>query len=43
MIDLIKHNMAPLMFGGLVVFLIIGYPGGFFARSGRIVFRLHWN
>src|SRR5690242_18654264 len=29
MIDLITHNMAPLMFGGLVVFLIIGYPAAF--------------
>lgn len=29
MIDLIRENMAPTMFGGLVVFLIIGYPAAF--------------
>ena len=29
MIDLIRENMAPIMFGGLVVFLIIGYPAAF--------------
>lgn len=29
MIDLIRENMAPILFGGLVVFLIIGYPAAF--------------
>jgi tripartite ATP-independent transporter DctM subunit len=29
MIAFITHNMAPLMFGGLIVFLIIGYPAAF--------------
>src|SRR6218665_1432737 len=29
MIDFIRENMGPLMFGGLVVFLVIGYPAAF--------------
>ncbi|RYE84940.1 MAG: TRAP transporter large permease subunit, partial [Hyphomicrobiales bacterium] len=29
MIDLLRENMAPVMFGGLVVFLVIGYPAAF--------------
>ena len=29
MIDFVTHNMAPLMFCGLIVFMIIGYPAAF--------------
>ncbi len=29
MIDAIRDNLGPLMFGGLVVFLLIGYPAAF--------------
>ena len=29
MMHFISENMAPLMFGGLIVFLIIGYPAAF--------------
>jgi tripartite ATP-independent transporter DctM subunit len=29
MIELLRENMAPLMFGGLVVFMLIGYPAAF--------------
>jgi tripartite ATP-independent transporter DctM subunit len=29
MIDLIRDNMAPVMFGGLILFLVIGYPAAF--------------
>ena len=29
MIDFVRQNMAPLMFGGLVVFMLIGYPAAF--------------
>lgn len=29
MIDLLTHNIAPLMFVGLVVFMLIGYPAAF--------------
>ena len=25
----VRDNMAPLMFGGLVVFMLIGYPAAF--------------
>ena len=29
MIDLLRENMAPVLFGGLVLFLLIGYPAAF--------------
>src|SRR6185503_17366243 len=29
MIEFVRDNMAPLMFGGLVLFLLIGYPAAF--------------
>lgn len=29
MIDLVRENMAPILFGGLVLFLLIGYPAAF--------------
>jgi len=29
MIEFVRQNMAPLMFGGLVVFMLIGYPAAF--------------
>ena len=29
MIDAIKNNLGPMMFGGLVLFLLIGYPAAF--------------
>jgi tripartite ATP-independent transporter DctM subunit len=29
MIDFVRENMAPIMFGGLVLFLVIGYPAAF--------------
>ncbi|MEN5083297.1 TRAP transporter large permease subunit [Bosea sp. TWI1241] len=29
MIDLIRANLGPMMFGGLVLFLLIGYPAAF--------------
>jgi tripartite ATP-independent transporter DctM subunit len=29
MIEFVRHNMAPLMFGGLIVFMLIGYPAAF--------------
>ena len=25
MIEFLQHNMAPVMFGGLIVFLLMGY------------------
>ena len=29
MTDFVRENMAPLMFGGLIVFMLIGYPAAF--------------
>jgi len=29
MIDFVRENLAPLMFGGLIVFMLIGYPAAF--------------
>src|SRR6476660_6227764 len=29
MIDFLKDNMAPLMFAGLILFMLIGYPAAF--------------
>jgi tripartite ATP-independent transporter DctM subunit len=29
MINFVRENMAPLMFGGLIVFMLIGYPAAF--------------
>src|ERR1041384_302844 len=29
MIEFVRHNMAPLMFVGLIVFMVIGYPASF--------------
>ncbi|HEX6017797.1 MAG TPA: TRAP transporter large permease subunit [Burkholderiaceae bacterium] len=40
MIDLIAHNMAPIMFGGLVVFLLFGYPVAFALAANGIFFGL---
>lgn len=38
MIDLIRENMAPILFGGLVLFLLIGYPAAFsLAAVGLLV------
>ncbi|HKW37508.1 MAG TPA: TRAP transporter large permease subunit, partial [Burkholderiales bacterium] len=40
MIGFIAHNMAPLMFGALVVFLLIGYPVAFSLAAIGIFFGL---
>ena len=29
MIDFVTHNMAPLMFAGLILFMLYGYPAAF--------------
>src|SRR5688572_27141358 len=29
MIDFVSHNMAPLMFAGLILFMLYGYPAAF--------------
>jgi tripartite ATP-independent transporter DctM subunit len=40
MIELLTHNMAPLMFGALVVFLLLGYPVAFALAANGILFGL---
>jgi tripartite ATP-independent transporter DctM subunit len=34
----VKDNMAPLMFGGLIVFMLIGYPAAFSLAAVGLVF-----
>jgi tripartite ATP-independent transporter DctM subunit len=38
--ELLIHNMAPMMFGALVVFLLIGYPVAFALAANGIFFGL---
>ena len=40
MIDFLRENMAPVMFGGLVVFLVIGYPAAFSLAAVGLFFGL---
>jgi TRAP-type mannitol/chloroaromatic compound transport system permease large subunit len=40
MIELLTHNMAPLMFGALVIFLLVGYPVAFALAANGILFGL---
>ena len=40
MIELLTHNMAPVMFGSLVIFLLIGYPVAFALAANGILFGL---
>ncbi|HEY5293555.1 MAG TPA: TRAP transporter large permease subunit [Burkholderiales bacterium] len=38
--ELLTHNMAPVMFGSLVIFLLIGYPVAFALAANGILFGL---
>ncbi len=38
MAELIAHNMAPIMFASLVVFIILGYPAAFSLAAVGLVF-----
>ncbi|MBU1176649.1 MAG: TRAP transporter large permease subunit [Alphaproteobacteria bacterium] len=38
MIELIAHNMAPIMFGSLVVFMLLGYPVAFALAANGLLF-----
>jgi TRAP-type mannitol/chloroaromatic compound transport system permease large subunit len=38
--DFLIHNMAPIMFGSLVVFLLLGYPVAFALAANGLVFAL---
>ena len=40
MIELLKHNMAPLMFAGLIVFMLYGYPAAFSLAAVGLFFGL---
>src|SRR5665213_2570279 len=40
MIALLIHNMAPIMFGSLVVFLLLGYPAAFSLGAVGLIFAL---
>jgi TRAP-type mannitol/chloroaromatic compound transport system permease large subunit len=39
-IELLSHNMAPMMFAALVIFLLIGYPVAFALAANGILFGL---
>ena len=38
MLEIIAHNMAPIMFGSLVVFLLLGYPVAFALAANGLLF-----
>jgi TRAP-type mannitol/chloroaromatic compound transport system permease large subunit len=38
--EFLIHNMAPIMFGSLVVFLLLGYPVAFALAANGLVFAL---
>jgi tripartite ATP-independent transporter DctM subunit len=38
MTDIIKHNMAPIMFVGLILFMLIGYPAAFSLAAVGMIF-----
>ncbi len=38
MIDFVRSNMAPLMFGGLIVFMLFGYPAAFSVAAVGLAF-----
>ncbi len=38
MIELIAHNMAPIIFASLVIFLLIGYPVSFSLAANGLIF-----
>ncbi len=40
MIELLSHNMAPVMFGALVFFLLIGYPVAFSLAANGVLFGI---
>ncbi|MBE0613932.1 MAG: TRAP transporter large permease subunit [Burkholderiales bacterium] len=40
MIELLTNNMAPLMFGALVIFLLVGYPVAFALAANGVLFGL---
>ena len=41
MIEFVRSNMAPLMFAGLIVFMLFGYPAAFSVAAVGLAVRLH--
>lgn len=40
----VTHNLAPIMFGGLILFLLVGFPVAFsLGACGPTCFCLHWH
>jgi TRAP-type mannitol/chloroaromatic compound transport system permease large subunit len=40
MIELIAHNLAPMMFGALIIVLLLGYPVTFSLAFNGLLFFL---
>jgi TRAP-type mannitol/chloroaromatic compound transport system permease large subunit len=40
LLEIIRNNMAPIMFGSMIVFLLIGYPVAFSLAACGIIFGL---
>jgi tripartite ATP-independent transporter DctM subunit len=40
MVELLAHYMAPIMFGALVLFLLLGYPVAFSLAANGLIFAL---
>src|SRR6476659_5054525 len=38
MIDFVTHNMAPLMFAGMMLFMVVGYPASFSLAATGLFF-----
>ncbi len=38
MVELLIHNMAPIMFVSLIVFLLLGYPVAFSLAANGLLF-----
>ncbi len=38
MIHFVRENMAPLMFGGMIIFMLIGYPAAFSLAATGLFF-----
>ena len=41
MIALVRDNMAPLMFGGMILFMLIGYPAAFSLAAVGLLFAAY--
>ncbi|MBP2303620.1 TRAP-type mannitol/chloroaromatic compound transport system permease large subunit, partial [Azospirillum picis] len=40
MVEFVSTNMAPLMFGALVIFLLLGFPVAFALAANGLAFGL---